>query len=692
MVKKIRNNNIKFSIFIGIAFFIISLITLTHYGINWDTINHLPRGQAYLHYFLTGNKDYSDMPLYFNGWQKPGQWYFQDPDSLTIDTDLPGDKALPRSMYQLDSMDFKYFIENDGGGHPPLSDILSALFNEVLFRRLGIINDIDAYRVYGVLLASVTVGLIFYWASSLWGKVAGIVASLAISLYPLYWAESHFNTEKDVPQTAFWTMFMFTFWKGITTKNWKWILLSGISFGLALGTKFNIVFALFVIAPWLIIYLFRSNGFITNIKSLLKEKKLIISIMLIPIIGLLIIYAIWPYLWQDPLRGLFKMVGFYKTIGTTSVVSYSILGANMFAAKWILFTTPIVTLILTLVGCLAYIFNFRKDKDYTTLLFILWLLVPILRVMVPGSSIYGGVRQIMEFIPAMALVSAYGFSKLTKSLNYKLAFLLSILIFTPIFIKIVSIHPNENVYFNQLIGGLSGAKELGTKYWGFSFGSPYRQAASWLNKNAPEGSRVVYTFDLIPNLPRIWLRGDLDLYNVYRSGYLRKGEYAMGLVYDGTYKRSHYDTYLEDLIEPVYEVKVDDTAILKIWKNDAEHLKPEYVEEYVPNVTYKRETDGFVFDLKSIKKLSRLEIKYFENSCKPLKLGSVHISNDANTWKMVGGYLPDDWRVDLAGEQPKGGNFIEPFVGQEARYIKLILTPADTCLLNLRSYKVFSFK
>lgn len=687
-----NNINLKISFVVGFLFFVISLATLKGYGINWDTINHLPRGQAYLHYFLTGSRDYSNLPLYFNGWQKPGQWYFQDPDYLRIKTDLPNNKALPRSMYQVEDMNLDYFLEKDGDGHPPLSDIMSALFNEVLFRRLGIVNDIDAYRIYGILLASITVGLVFYWASLLYGKVSGLVAALAISLYPLYWSESHFNTEKDVPETAFWAIFMFSFWKGITTKNWKWIILTGITFGLALGTKLNIVFAVLVIVPWFIVYLFRNKGLFTNIKFFLKEKKILLSLMLIPIIGFIILVVTWPYLWQDPLRGFFKMIGFYQTIGTTKVISYAPFGLNTFPLRWILFTTPIVTLLLTAVGMIIYLFNFRKDKNGTILLFIIWLLVPIIRVVMPGSNIYGGVRQIMEFIPAMALVSAYGFYNLTKKINYKLSFVLTIVVFIPIFYKIISIHPNENVYFNKLVGGLKGAKEQGLKYWGFSFGSPYRQAASWLNKNAPEKSRVVYTYDLIPNLPRIWLRSDLDLYNAYRSGYLRQGEYAMGLTYDGTENRSYYDMYLEKFIEPVFEVKVDDTAILKIWKNDDEHLKNDVKEEFIFGTTYRRDGNNLIFDLKSIKKLSRLEIKYFENKCKALTSGLVYISIDAITWQLLGGYLPDDWRVATAGEQPKSGSFIEPFAGQESRYIKLVLDPVDTCLFNLRSYKVFSFK
>lgn len=688
----------KIAILVGLIFFIVSLLTLKNYGVNWDTINHLPRGQAYLHYYLTGNKDYSDMPLLFSGWQQPGQWYYQNPSYLTIKTDLLGNKAFPRSMYQVEDMNFKYFMEKDGDGHPPLSDIMAALSNEIFFRRLGLINDIDSYRIYGILLASFTVGLIFYWASKLYGIASGLVAALAISLYPLYWAESHFNTEKDVPQTAFWTFFMYSFWKGITTKSWKWIIATGIFFGLALGTKLNIIFASLVIVPWFAVYLFSNKGLVSNIKFYLKEKKIIIALMLVPIIGLLIIYAFWPYLWQDPLRGFFKMLGFYQTIGTTKVVSYSLFGLNMFPIKWILFTTPIVTLGLTVIGLILYLFNFKrdydlkKDKDWTTLLFIIWLLVPIARVMMPGSSIYGGVRQIMEFIPAMALVSAYGFSMITNKLNTKLTIALSVLIFVPILLKIISIHPNENVYFNNLIGGLSGAKNNDIKYWGFSFGSPYRQAAKWLNENAPEGAKIAYTYDLIPNLPRIWLRQDLNLYNGHRSGYLQQGEYAIGLTYDGTAERSYYDSFLENFVDPVYEVKVDGVAILRIWKNDKEYLKPSFKEAYLSGTTYKRDKNNLIFDLNSIQKITKLEVNYSESRCKPLSLGAVYVSKDSNVWELVGGYLPDDWRVASNGEQPKDGKFVEPFVGQEARYIKLNLTPDDTCLLNLRSYKVFTLK
>ncbi|MBI3397442.1 hypothetical protein HY045_03120, partial [Candidatus Woesebacteria bacterium] len=70
MFKVFSNNKIIAGI-LALIFFLVGLFTLPHYGINWDTINHLPRGQVYLHYFLTGKRDFSDLTPYKSYWQNP---------------------------------------------------------------------------------------------------------------------------------------------------------------------------------------------------------------------------------------------------------------------------------------------------------------------------------------------------------------------------------------------------------------------------------------------------------------------------------------------------------------------------------------------------------------------------------------------------------------------------------------------
>lgn len=683
------------SCLLAIVFFTLGVLTLPHYGINWDTINHLPRGQAYLHYFLTGKKDYSDLPK-FADWEKGEKWYYQNPKSLSIDSQ---ERVPRRSLYQDDATPFWWFMEHDGQGHPPLSDILSSVFNLIFFQKLRLVNDIDAYRIYGVFLAAVLVGLVFYWGSSVYGNFAGFIAALSLAVYPLFWSESHFNTEKDVPETVFWGLMLFSIWRGITKKSWKWILVSGVFFGLALGTKFNILFSAFVILPWLVFHLD---------KLIKKNRKMLWAMLAAVFLGVAIFIVSWPYLWPDPIIRIYEILKFYKDIGLTKSTDSRFLGplgVNTYALQWVIYTTPLVILFFSLIGLFAAISKLKKEKDKVSLLFLLWLVVPLGRVIWPGTSIYGGVRQIMEYIPAMALLSGLGakrfiagvanFSSRLKNrrINSAIPFLpiLVVLMFLPITLKVIQIHPNENVYFNSLIGGLAGAKKVNFPAWGNSFGAPYRQGVNYLNENAENGANVVYAYELIPNIPRIWFRKDLNLSNAKRSGYLRQGEYAITLTHEGAEKRSYYDMYLEEFIRPVYQVAVDGVPILKIWKNDEAHLKKPVDEKQDLEVSFEVKDFGLRFDLGEVRELSRFEIEYQEERCRPLLSGYIQISQDGISWERLPGTLPDDWRIAVLGEQPKDGYFIEPFVGQKARFIDLVLSPQDTCLKKVKSFKVYYF-
>lgn len=686
------------TIILSTTFFILGLVTLPHYGINWDTINHLPRGQAFLHFFLTGKKNYDGLPK----WQS----YFQNPASLGIDTNLPKGHRPDRSFYKSDPFSFNDVLRTGGKGHPALSDIFSALFNVILFEKLGFINDIDAYRVYGILLACCLVGLIFWWTAKIYGKFAGLIAAVSLSLYPLFWSESHFNSEKDIPETVYWSFLLFSVWYGVTQKNYKWILAAGIFLGFALGTKFNIFFVPLVIIPWLLLFLvtqYLNQRFSVNVNSckkfILKNLKFCFSLLASPFIGIAIFIGIWPYLWLDPIVNLTGIFKYYKEIGLTTSANTDFLGPfgiNTYAVQWIVYTTPLVILFLALIGVFAAFFRFKSEKDKVSLLFLLWLLVPILRVTWPGTTIYGGVRQIMEYLPALAIFAGIGGGSLALFLssfikNFRLTALMIILLFVPHIVKLVSIHPNENVYFNSLIGGLQGAKDKNLPSWGNSFGAPYRQGIIWLNENVPPNGKVVFVRELMPNIPVVWLRPDINFHNSYRSGYLQKGEYAIGLTYQGTKDASYYDGFLETFVKPVYEVKVDNVGILKIWKNDKSELAFDPKEQVQDNASLEKLDSGLKIDLGKIHHLSRLEIHYSENNCQPLSEGIVRISQDGKNWQSLIGVLPRYWRVAALQEQPANGGFIEPFYGQSARFIDLILSPEDTCLKNVEDFKIYYF-
>lgn len=674
---------IKISLILSFVFLVVGIFTLKDYGINWDTINHLPRGQAYLHYFLTGNKNYSDLSTFKNVWQNPKDF------GITENLKLSGSSL--RSVYQADASDFNYFISKDGDGHPPLSDILSAVFNRVLFGKLRLINDIDSYHVYGLLLAAALIGLIFYWVSNEYGMASGLISAVTLALYPLFFSESHFNTEKDVPETMYWSFMFFSVWMAVTKKSWRWMIVSGIFFGLALGTKFNILFAVLALIPWILIYFIRNYAEF----SFKKTITLVFSGISALVIGLGIFVGSWPYLWPDPLGRVSKVINFYKGIGIAANLPdqrfIGPFGTSSYSIQWIVYATPILVLILFFIGLFSIFRNLKTDKRMTSVLFLFWFLVPIVRVTWDQANTYGGVRQIMEYIPPVAIFAGIGggfIVKMIKNLRAKMFFV--VLIFMLLLVPIVKNHPNENVYFNALTGGLSGAKSNNFPYWGFSFGEAYRQGVEWINDHAEKNAQVVFAYELLPNVPSIWWRPDLVVANSQRSGYLAKGEYAIALIYQGTNKRSYYDEYLDKFVEPVYQVQVDNVAILKVWKNDPSNFKFKFNEHLALAPKFTKSPQGLIFDLGENRKLSRLEINYTENNkCKKLSAGYVEISTDHNTWDRLPGILPDDWRISSLGEQPKDGYFIEPFVGQSARLIHLSLEPQDTCLRFVNSFKIY---
>ncbi len=692
----------KLTLLIFFLFFVFGLATLADYGVNWDAISHLSRGQAYLHFYLTGNQNYTsldDLNLYkakeesikiktINDVVPRQRLYFQKTDTIFFNPDISKDEIPRISIYQNVGIDLQDTKARYDYGHPHISDTLSSIFNFILFQKLGLLNDIDSYRVYGVLLSSLVVGLIFWWTASLYGKFAGIIAALSISLYPLFWSEAHFNSEKDIPETVFYTFMLFSFWKGITCKSWQWILASGVFFGLALGTKFNVIFAIFIILPWLLYYLFTKRSI---------SAKLLVSLVIAPVLGLAIVSFTWPFFWTDPIHKISRIVDFYQTIGTTVTIDQGFtgpLGISTYAIQWILYTTPLVILFLMILGIVVIISKGFK-RQIQSLLFLLMFLIPIARVTWPGTNIYGGVRQIMEFIPAMAIIAGIGGAAfrnwIGKKIPTAIASVLVLILFLPITLKLIEIHPYENVYFNPLIGGLAGAKERDFPGWGVSFGAPYREAIEWINQNAEPGSKLTLGHEILSNIPGIFIRPDIE-YKSNRSGYLREGEYVISLRFQSAGNRSYFDMYLDRMIKPVHQITVDGVSILKIWKNSQEYLKPEWQnEDVLKNIKFIKDDQGILFDIGQQVRLSRLEIDYGQNNCPELAAGYLMVSRDGEMWERIPGVLPEEVRIKTLGIQPKDGKFIEPFVGQEARYIRFFVSPENTCVTQIDNVRLYHF-
>lgn len=612
-------NAIKISVLLFLLYLIVGLGTITHYGINWDEPAHFMRGQAFLRFFLTGKKDYSGLPEIDNKSYKQDFGYeFVDKKSGVV---------TRRSIYQHWERGIMFYTEDIAkrGSHPAFSDVMAALVNYILFIQLGIASDVFSYNYYTVFVAALLIGGTYLWVKKTSGNFAAIIASLSLALFPVYFAESH-NNIKDIPQAVFFSFALFSFYEAITTKKTKYVLLFALWSAFAFSTKFNFVFIIPIIIVWLLLrwfFLFRTK-LQSPIPFFKKNKIFLLSFLTVPIITIIVWIGTFPAMWFEP-RLIPASFFYYKTIGTTVIQNF-----NPFIIYYLAFSTPPQILVYAFISVLGFFSLSKKKEKDVLLLVVVWFSVSIVRVLLPGTAINGGIRQVMEYIPALAILSGIGASYIATLLNgyivkrfkkrkpfshltIQLLQLLVITSFIPLLFTLIKLHPNEGVYFNSFIGGLKGAKEHNIPDWGQTLGNPYRQGIDWINKNVEKDAQLSLGFELWSNLPHIWVRKDIFYDSRLKSGPTRLGEYVMSVTHKSDFLEWHRVKDLETFVQPVYEVKVDDVSLLKVWKNDMDHIKKEYKnmkEERIENVSFSRQQSTFILKLPKIRKLLRIE---FEN-------------------------------------------------------------------------------
>lgn len=701
-IKKIRREIL--ICLIPLLFLVVGIFTLSDYGVNWDEPFHFMRGQAYLHYYLSGGKrNYDSLPEYpkinsmcedksnplcsFSPGGPSDREKFNGSNLIyeeKIKELYPKDSRIWRSYYQHDTYTYDEIIKIENG-HPAIGDIAAAFFNYIFYQKLHILGDIESYHFFEVFtsfLIILGVAIVVYLEI---GFFASIVSSASIALYPLFLAESHFNI-KDPPETAFFGLTILLFFVGITKNKWKYIVISAFFAALALGTKFNAFFIAPIIGVWFLYYLFIGNWIKRN------NLKIIITLFIYPFIVIGLFYVLWPYLWADPLDSFMNIIKFYKQIGIGTPVEmsrYIIFGWNTYPIVWILLTTPLPILFLSIVGILSslYLIIFRKNNF--AFLICIWFLVPIFRASYPNVSVYGGVRQLMEFIPPMAILAGIGANEVIKYIKFK-KFIYVIIVAGMVFVawEMFTIHPNQNVYFNQFIGGLSGAKQNNIPYWGNSYGNAYQQGLNWLNRNVEGNARIGLPISTMGNIPWIKFRSDLEFTNSSWSGPKRKGEYEIELVFDWSPTAWYSFAYYNVFLNPVFEAKVDEVSILKVWKNDIEHTKKGFEKEsiYYP-ISIKKDKSNLLIDIGKEIVLTRLTIRHSNINCSPQKGGFIAISSNNRDW------LREPEPIDYPQVPPAAvgitdTNFVYLFAAKRARYILLETALNNSCLLKDFNAKV----
>lgn len=672
------------ALLVGVTYFVALFVTMQNYNMFWDGRTHYLKGQAFANFFLYGRTNYKGLPV-----TKEYAHYYRDYVSKfhkdsSIESRISKNPNYRRSIFEEDLHTFDWIVEHKFIDHPVLSDIGAAFSNIIFYEKLGLLRDDFAYRIYTLILASVLVSVIFYWLANLYGLIPAIVGVLFLATTPLFWAESHFNL-KDIPSMTFFTLAIWQFWRGVIKKSWRSILFSAFFAGCAFGTRINIIFLPFIVGPWFIFLYFQESE-----NGRRFYKRFAWFLMIYPLIMFGLIFAVWPQLWQKPIESFMTMVSFYKTVGISpdyTPTFRTIFNFNTYAAVWIFFTTYPLSGILGIIGIIFAAINIKKLKNMFLSLLLLWFFVPIFRASLPFTSIFGGVRHLMEYLPALAMLIGYGTFNLLKLFPKKFRLILGVVLvlgFIPLLVTLIKLHPAENVYFNSLIGGLSGAKKANITGWGYNDGGIYRKATVWLNEHAQKNSHVATAFSEPADFYIPELRYDLLADNQF-SGYLQKGEYIVALTHDTGLKHIYKMEYPETFLDPVYEYIVDGVPLIKIWKNDSAHLKKDIqlLKEKVISAQVSNNGKELTWDLGNVYRIIHIDIDLNKMNCS-MGTSNFQISKDNNNWDILPEIYPGG-AVEVLGNQPKNDKLIAPMAGREARFVSLFSQDQKSCLPDIKN-------
>lgn len=681
------------TLFLAGLFFVLGVFTLSDYGINWDTPYRMLRGQAFWHYLTTGQREYGEKdrlsPILF----KPDEYVTRfdflagegsEPAKLPEIVRLKAEFLKKQkesgkrlTFYRDNAWNGEYFLSHDDPGHPPLPEMLGAMISNVGYERFGLIGELEAYKTVALLGATAGVAIVGIWVLEITGSaLAATFACLVLATWPIFWAEAHFNF-KDPVQASLVAGVMWSLWHWVKDNRLRWWGVMTLFITFSLSVKWNIVFMPAAILIWF--WAIRKTA---EFRRWFRPVKLFGLGLITFFVSFGFMIAIWPRSWSDPMHWIGQVAGFYRTLGISANHLqpdgwFFFHVFNLYPSILLASQTQEIVLLLIVLGIVLAIR--KQDSLKTTTLILLWAGIPIARTILPWVKSYSGMRQIMEVLPPLSVLTGLGIAGLNSKLNKLKTIGLTVVVGIILLLPIIRLHPNENVYFNHFVGGIKGAAKLNLIDLMVTYGNVYKQGVEWLNANAETDAKLALVDGYMFAASPLWLREDISLSPDHFSGLEQQGEYIMLL------RRPNDQTvfaqrYPERFLRPIYEIQVDGVGFLHIYKNDPNFVRENWgKEEALDQVKIRRirsvGRDIIEMDLGETRQVTRIAVN-ISSGCE------AHFSSpftDELIQFIDQGSLKKNTVYGI-NERRKIGNTVEFwFPGESARKIDIHLQSLTSC-------------
>ena len=464
-----QNDNVKFKIIktsilasLLLLVFLIPFLSTQNFSPAYDEITHLPSGFSYL---------------------KTGE--------LKLNPEHPPlVKMLAAAPLLFLNLKFDPVRTNGSQGDPTsngtspnASNLDGPKTDEWQFGRDFLFNNgVDRVIFWGripIILLSVLLGwYVFKWGKELFSYKAGIIGLFIYALMPNIIAHAQFVT-MDLGVTAFSFIAMYHLWKFTHQPTRKNVILSGLTLGLALGSKFSAVLLLPISLILLAIYIqkncLRSN-WLAKISALLK--------IIMPMWGLAFLVIWGLYLFPKDL--LFYWHGMGTVYANKNPNHFYYLNGDFGRSGWwyyflwaFIIKTPVP--FLAVLGWAL----FRYKKLTLGFLNSAFIFLPvILFLWITSWKAHNiGVRYILPVYPFLILFVGGWLSRIVnqelgimkkgfKALIHNSYFVILLFLFSWYTVFSLTVYPDYLAYFNELVGGSNnGYKHLDDSNieWGHDF-------------------------------------------------------------------------------------------------------------------------------------------------------------------------------------------------------------------------------
>jgi 4-amino-4-deoxy-L-arabinose transferase-like glycosyltransferase len=504
------------------ALLLVGLLAIDQIGITWDEPNYFTSSYSYFSWFGHIATDPSDW------WSSIDRYWEQSHEA------------------------------------PPFFKVWAGLFAgaaALIFgtENLGTLGD--AYRMGSYVLFLLSTYAAFRFARGEFGSVAAWGTALSMPLIPVFFGFARLG-QLDGAVASIYLLAAIALYRMLARGGGRRTAWAGVLLGLAFATKLNVFPLVPAALLWAVIY----------------RREALARLFVSFGIGAVTFFAIWPWLWRDPVGRTWEFLTWTAGLQNERFVYY--LGQWWAGAP---FHYPLATLVVlvplavAVAGILGGVRLFKEAQIPAAG----WILINLtLVVAVAGSGlvpIYGGPRQFLAAFPLWAICAGVGVGWVASRLSARPALTLAAYAALSLPGILWTGTANSLEYYGEAVGLIPGARSLGfeTTY----LADTYKPAVEWVSEVAPQEATLYGQAGTYPVLESYRRIGELreDLRPAYLAPIAPEEEY----VRDERPREDSYflflprqSIYTDQMLaleekEPLYEYAKGGVPLIRVYSGEA---------------------------------------------------------------------------------------------------------------------------